>query len=233
MIAMLHKHLVVQVLKNDLAEDPSFRNRQQVSEGSVSATHFLHTYLCFIKCKRTVERNLAMIEHLAKALDTQQQAPNKKPVKAQDLVRLYEAVIQNLSEMPQLAGLEEDLGFRQETEAKVMFYKAWRCHYIARSFMAALKWPEAMALFQRATVYASKSKADKALSGEMCADAAKLVDEIEGRQFMAHANSILDTERGKETGGKGKKDITGKEDAKALVDRLDVYYEDPKLVKGT
>ena len=34
----------------------------------------------------------------------------KKPVKPQDLVRLYETIIQNLNDQPTLAGLEEDLG---------------------------------------------------------------------------------------------------------------------------
>ena len=48
----------------------------------------------------------------------------KKPVKPQDLVRLYDSVIQNYNDVPQLAGLEEDLALKQEMEAKVMHCKA-------------------------------------------------------------------------------------------------------------
>ena len=39
----------LQTLKDDLVEDPAFRNRQQTSEGPVSAIHFLHTYLTYMK----------------------------------------------------------------------------------------------------------------------------------------------------------------------------------------
>ena len=62
-----------------------------------------------------------------------EQEKTKKPVKAQDLVRLYESVIQNLNEMPQMAGLEDDLAFRQQIEVKVVFYKAFRLVSMARN----------------------------------------------------------------------------------------------------
>merc|ERR1712037_821608 len=52
---------------------------------------------------------------------------------------------------------------------------------------------------------------------------------IEGRQFVAHANSILETEATTEK--MAGLDLGGK-DAGPLVSRLDTYYEDPDLVKG-
>lgn len=39
----------IQLLRDDLIEDPAFRNRQQTSEGPVTAMHFLYTYLSYIK----------------------------------------------------------------------------------------------------------------------------------------------------------------------------------------
>ena len=39
----------IQVLRDDLLEDPAFRNRQQASEGPVTASHFLYTYLSYMK----------------------------------------------------------------------------------------------------------------------------------------------------------------------------------------
>jgi len=225
----------VQALKSDLAEDPAFRNRQQVSEGAVSASHFLHTYLSFIKCSRTVERSLSMITNMTEALEAGTAVggdTKKKPVRAQDLVRLYETVMQNLNEMPQLAGLEEDLAFRQEIEAKTVYYKACRCFFIAQAFMAARRWPEAMAMFQRATTYAVKAKGDKILQQDLKEDAKKLAESVESKQFMAHANSIIDDE----SKGKGKggivDEMTSEDEKKALFDRLELYYEDPKLSKG-
>merc|ERR1712088_1147832 len=50
-----------------------------------------------------------------------------------------------------------------------------------------------------------------------------------GRQFVAHANSILETEATTEK--MAGLDLGGK-DAGPLVSRLDTYYEDPDLVKG-
>ena len=157
----------IEVLRKDLMEDPAFRNRQQTNEGPVTPMHFLHTYLTFIKCSKTIERNLVMIESMKKIVSGEcPQQKGKKPVKPNDLVRLYENIIQNLKDMPNLAGLEDDLEFHHEIEAKTIFYKAARCYYIALSFMAAQKWAEAMALFQRVVVYANKAQQDKLLEGK-------------------------------------------------------------------
>ena len=84
----------------------------------------------------------------------------KKPIKPQDLVRLYETVIQNYNEIPQLAGLEEDLRLKQEMEANVLYCKAQKCYYIALTYLVTQKWAEARALFQRTTTYANKAKND-------------------------------------------------------------------------
>ena len=35
----------LQVLRDELLEDPEFRNRQQTGEGKVSTQHFLYTYI--------------------------------------------------------------------------------------------------------------------------------------------------------------------------------------------
>ena len=39
----------IQTLRDDLIEDPAFRNRQQATEGPVSPMHFLYTYLTYMK----------------------------------------------------------------------------------------------------------------------------------------------------------------------------------------
>jgi len=157
---------------------------------------------------------------------------DSKPAKPQDLVRLYETIISNLSELPTLAGLEDDLEFKQLVEAKVTFFKAWRCCFLAQAFLYAQKWPEAMALFQRATAYGNKANQDKMLEKSLRVEVPKLLEMIESRQFMAHANSILQGESAAkvEKGDKGK---AAADLAKLpLIDRLDEYYDDPDLVKG-
>ncbi len=166
----------------------------------MTTAHFLYTYLSFLKCTRTVDRNLEMATKMKENLerlgeneenDNPRGASAKKqqqrPTRPQDLVRykcakcwtgdlnacyvlqvrLYEAVIANLGEMPTLAGLEEDLKFAQEVQAKVVFFRAWRCLYIAQAFLAVQKWPEAMALFHRALTHARKAQQDPLLPEDL------------------------------------------------------------------
>jgi len=226
----------IEVLKKDLIEDPAFRNRQQTNEGPVTPMHFLHTYLIFIKCSKTIERNLVMIDSMKKVLNGEiPQQKGKKPIKPNDLVRLYENILQNLKDIPCLPGLEDDLEFHHENEAKATYYKAARCYYIALSFMAAQKWAESMALFQRVVVYANKAKNDKLLEASLRNEVIELLEAVEGRQFMAHANSILESEAAKAQGqdmSKNDKDDFNEISRKPLIDRLDTYYEDPNLTNG-
>ena len=77
----------------------------------------------------------------------------KKVVKAQDLVRMYENIIQSLGEIPCLAGLEDDENLAAVIEAEVVFYRAFRSYYIALAFIVSQKWSEAMAVFQRSMQY--------------------------------------------------------------------------------
>ena len=66
-----------------------------------------------------------MIEEMKQFINGEKQVEKgKKPIKPQDLVRLYDTVIQNYMDIPVLAGLEEDLALRQEMEAKVVYCKA-------------------------------------------------------------------------------------------------------------
>ena len=218
----------IQALKVELVEDPAYRNRQQTNEGPVSSMHFLLTYLTYIKCNKVIERNLAMISGMKEVLDGYvEQEKGKKPVKPQDLVRLFENIIQNLNDVKNLAGLDEDLEFHQKVEAEVNYYKSFRCYYIALSFMAGQRWPEAMALFQRVTVYTGKSLKDPSLSDKMKKETEELIEAVERRQFMAHANSILEVEAEKTTDQKSEAVARG-----MLIDRLDFYHEDPNLAKG-
>ena len=63
----------------------------------------------------------------------------------------------------------------------------------------------------------------------------ELLEAVEGRQFMAHANSILESEAAKAQGqdiSKNEKDDFNEISRKPLIDRLDTYYEDPNLTNG-
>jgi len=222
----------LQTLRDELIEDPTFRNRQQASEGPVAPVHFLYTYLTFMKSTKTIDRNYAMIEEMKSYINGEKEPEKgKKPIKPQDLVRLYDTVMQNYNDIPQLAGLEEDLALKQEMEAKIVCCKALKCYYIALTYLNGQKWPEARALFQRATIYANKAKNDTIVPDSMREGMKDLMQLIESKQFMAHANSILEAESNTTTNAGDKVDDADKS-AIPLIDRLDDYFEDPNLVSG-
>ena len=94
---------------------------------------------------------------------------------------------------------------------QVTAYKAFRSYYIAQAFISSQKWGEAMAVFQRSLKYSAEVMLQLSLQGSLTtlvfqakkapSQDASLVKElellekaIEGRQFVAHANSILETE---------------------------------------
>jgi len=82
----------------------------------------------------------------------QKPAEGKKTVKAQDIVLMYENMIQDLEEIPNLAGLEDE-SRAATNQSKITFYKSFRSYYFAQAFIASQKWGEAMAMFQRSLQY--------------------------------------------------------------------------------
>jgi len=221
----------LQALRDDLLEDPEFRARQQGGEGRVGSQHFLYTYLQYIRHQLTLGRNTVLVAGMRDQLSTgEKPAEGRKVVKAQDIVRMYENMIQNLGEMPGLAGLEEDEALAADIQAKITYYKSFRSFYIAQAFIASQKWGEAMAVFQRSLEYLAQARADPNIEKIHLAELDALEKAIEGKQFVAHANSILETEQA--TDKMSKLDIATVKSV-PLVERLDQYYEDPEVAKGS
>lgn len=68
--------------------------RGQPLEGKVSNQHYLHSYLMYLRLTKTIDRNLLMIEKLRQYLPGKHIADGHKVTKPQDLVRLYDIIIQ-------------------------------------------------------------------------------------------------------------------------------------------
>jgi len=150
----------LQALRDELLEDPDFRSRQQTGEGKVSTQHFLYTYLQYIRHNITLSRNSVLLSSMREQLDKgEKPTDGRKVVKAQDIVRMYENMIQSLGEITSLAGLEEDENLAADIEAEIIFYKAFRSYYIALAFIVSQKWAEAMAVFQRSLQYLAQVNA--------------------------------------------------------------------------
>ncbi|KAF4523038.1 hypothetical protein B566_EDAN012767 [Ephemera danica] len=215
----------ISLLRDELKNDPNFKVRSQAQSGPVSSLHYLYSYLMYIRLTRTVERNLLMVEGVHQALKSQDKESSEgRKAKPQDLTRLYEIILQNLSELQTLAGFEEDATFQQEVEAQIRAFRAFRCFYMAQTLVALKRWREAIALLQRAEEHASaanKKKPSPALASQL----QTLQSNIEGQKFSVHANSVLSDD---EVADPATRAVV--KNKKPLSDRLQEYCEDPALL---
>ncbi|KAK3709166.1 hypothetical protein RRG08_030846 [Elysia crispata] len=220
-----------QALRDALQEDAVFKAavRGQPIEGKVSNQHYLHSYLMYIRLNTTVERNLLMVEALEQSLPENSPEEGKKITKPQDLVRLYDIIIQNLSEIPNLHGVQDTSALEAEVEASVLGYKAFRSFYIARSYASAKKWKETLALYQRAL-----DNCKKAIAGwKQQPQTSKLKDiqsvevlqqQISGQMASCQAYSILDSSAA------GEQSFSSPvSDKRPLEERLDEYIPEKSL----
>lgn len=117
---------------------------------------FLLAYLSYIRLIRTLERNLCLVQQAKQNLsdesgvgDIGDNVAGKKSVRPQNLTRLYEIIAQNIIELQQIPGMENDKKYQDEINALSVAFKAFRCYYIADTLVTLFKWKEAVALYQR------------------------------------------------------------------------------------
>ncbi|KAK6754676.1 hypothetical protein RB195_013579 [Necator americanus] len=120
----------------------------------------IRSYLEFLKMLGTASRYLAMIEN----------TKSEKKSKPQDLLRLYDSVIEVYRELLQLPGVELDRNLTQAVSAKIEYYRAFRCHYMAAAYAALSRFGEAVALFERAL--------------QRCKGAKTLISKLKGNTYM-------------------------------------------------
>ncbi|XP_075701427.1 signal recognition particle subunit SRP68 [Rhinoderma darwinii] len=198
--------------------------------GKVSNLQYLHSYLSYIKLSTAIQRNESMASALQKALLCQPQ-PEEDGVRTprpQDLIRLYDIILQNLAELPQLPGLEEDQSFQKEIVLKTLVYKAYRCFFIAQSYVLVKKWSEALVLYDRVLKYAKEVQVqagNKKSNFKELPDVHELIKQVNAEKYSLQAAAILDsTDTTQEVSPAQTKEN------KPLLERLDNFCLDPSLV---
>uniref|UniRef100_T1J1Y0 Signal recognition particle subunit SRP68 n=1 Tax=Strigamia maritima TaxID=126957 RepID=T1J1Y0_STRMM len=217
----------IQVLRDELKNDPNFKLK--TIEGPISSLHFLHSYVVYIRLSKTIERNLLMIRGVKQQqMGSGDRAPDaKKANKPQELIRLYETIVQNYSEILQLPGVSEDTEFTQTLVARITAFKALRSYNIAQLFATNKKWLEAIALYERVQAYCKQALQNKnLLEKDLTCEVEDILKAVEGQKYSAHALSILGTDDVPEQTEK----VTAIVKKKPLYERLDEYYEDQNLV---
>uniref|UniRef100_A0A8C5FNJ5 Signal recognition particle subunit SRP68 n=1 Tax=Gadus morhua TaxID=8049 RepID=A0A8C5FNJ5_GADMO len=216
----------IQAVREELKAEKQRERGPDADTGKVSNLQFLHSYLSYIKLCTVVKRNESMAHTLQAKLKDPHNDENKRGPKPQDLIRLYEIILQSLAELSTLQGLEEDHTFQKEMALKTLVYKAYRCFFIAQSYVLVKKWSEALVLYERVLKYAKEvqSKAKSLHSFEL-PDVQELIAEVNAEKYSLQAAAILDTEEVNESPAERPvKDNT------PLCDRLETFRLDPALV---
>ncbi|KAL7825883.1 hypothetical protein SRHO_G00336210 [Serrasalmus rhombeus] len=218
----------IQAVREELRTDVKQRAGDSAESGKVSNLQYLHSYLTYIKLWTVVRRNESMAHALQAKLKEPQTDENKRGPRPQDLIRLYDIILQSLAELSTLQGLEEDHTFQKEVALKTLIYKAYRCFFIAQSYVLVKKWSEALVLYERVLKYAREvqSKA-KNLNNSLkdLPDVQELIAEVNAEKYSLQAAAILDKEDVAEAPVQQQvKDTT------PLSERLDTFRLDPSLL---
>uniref|UniRef100_A0A8C9L4C7 Signal recognition particle subunit SRP68 n=1 Tax=Pavo cristatus TaxID=9049 RepID=A0A8C9L4C7_PAVCR len=221
----------IQAVREDLKPDQKQREHSlEGDSGKVSNIQYLHSYLTYIKLSTAIRRNESMAKSLQKALLQQQRSEEdgKRTPRPQDLIRLYDIILQNLVELTQLPGLEEDKNFQKEIGLKTLVYKAYRCFFIAQSYVLVKKWSEALVLYERVLKYAGEVQAGAGAftnSLKELPDVQDLITQVNAEKYSLQAAAILDANDNHET-----ESPSQVKDGKPLSERFETFCLDPSLV---
>mmetsp|Transcript_17659 Transcript_17659/g.24537 ORF Transcript_17659/g.24537 Transcript_17659/m.24537 type:complete len:617 (+) Transcript_17659:36-1886(+) len=158
----------------------------------------LRNYVTNQKLTKTIERNLLMVESIEGRLFAKDD--QKRRSKPEDLVRVYETLIQNVNELEAnnpTPSTEEEKEAKKENAARLLAFKAYRCFYLALSYLQAAKWPESLALLDRAGTEVKNAQVHyddcKNPPKEDLQKLADISSKISGFKCETHAKGFLET----------------------------------------
>uniref|UniRef100_A0A803T941 Signal recognition particle subunit SRP68 n=1 Tax=Anolis carolinensis TaxID=28377 RepID=A0A803T941_ANOCA len=143
-------------------------------------------------------------------------------------LNFYFISLKNLAELPQLPGLEEDKSFLKEIGIKTLVYKAYRCFFIAQSYVLVKKWSEALVLYERVLKYANEVQIQAGTyenSLKELPDVQELITQVNAEKYSLQAAAILDADDSHET-----ESPSQVKDGKPLSERFETFCLDPSLV---
>lgn len=208
--------------------------------------------------QRTMERNQLLVNLAKSKLSRQQQGlredKGEKMTKPEELVRLFDILIQNATDLSDLAtsGRDrkaEEEAFAEELEVKSQGFQAERCFYVAKSYSLAGKRTEAYALYSRALGHADSAiQSYQRLKGSYVSavqELKELSNHCRTQRCLEHAMEVAEAGKIQDKLSKGVSAITLKDaekkvSTKYLLDILDSYQsavgsaeakETPHIVK--
>ncbi|KAA8531360.1 hypothetical protein F0562_006069 [Nyssa sinensis] len=186
--------------------------------------------------QRTIERNQLLVSIAKSKLSKSRDDKNEKVTKPEELVRLYDLLLQNTADLSDLVSSgrdrkPEEVAFAEECAFRSLVLRAERCFYLAKSYSSAGKRTEAYALYCRA-----QSLADTALKElqslttidqVMMKELKMLYDDCRSNSCIEHATGIMEEEKAPENLSNKISSIslagTEKKPEKFLMEKLDIY----------
>jgi len=107
---------------------------------------------------RRIQRNLMLVSSLRLRLENHGEE-RFVGGKYQDIVKLYDNVLQSLNEINDLSAVQNDINLSREIDSKIWYFKAWRTLYVASAYSARNKEWEAILLYERAREYNAQARA--------------------------------------------------------------------------
>lgn len=134
-------------IRNDLVAAGSAENVKDDLNG-------LDKAICAVLDQRTIERNLLLVS-IAKSKLNRQHDKNEKATKPEELVRLYDLLLQNIDHLSDLVTSTRDRKpeeeeFAAECAVKKIAFRAERCFYQAKSYSLSGQRDKAYLLYSRA-----------------------------------------------------------------------------------
>ncbi|THU46401.1 hypothetical protein C4D60_Mb09t04560 [Musa balbisiana] len=216
-------------IRNDLATAGNAENVKDDLNG-------LDKAVSAVLGQRTIERNQLLVAIAKSKFTKQRDDKGDKVTKPEELVRLYDLLIQNTSDLSDLVSSgrdrnPEEVALVEECVIKGTVFRAERCFYLAKSYSSAGKRAEAYLLFCHA-----RSLGDTALEKlqmtsnpdqTLIKDLKVLSNNCRSNSCIEHAAGIMEEEKIPEKLSKGVSTIslTGQEkkEDKVLLEMLDVY----------
>uniref|UniRef100_A0A0E0E3J0 Signal recognition particle subunit SRP68 n=1 Tax=Oryza meridionalis TaxID=40149 RepID=A0A0E0E3J0_9ORYZ len=211
-------------IRNDLASAGNAENIRDELNGLDKAVSAVLGF-------RTIERNQLLVSIAKSKFTKHRDEKNEKITKPEELVRLYDLLIQNTTDLTDLISSgrdknKEENTFIQEYELKSLAFRAERCFYLAKSYSSAGKRAEAYALFCHARSITDSAlqqltnSPDKALVQDLKA----LSDSCRSNSFIEHATGIMEEENVPERLSKGVSTLSlGERKEAFLLDMLESY----------
>lgn len=187
--------------------------------------------------QRTIERNQFLVVIAKSKFMKLREDKGEKITKPEELVRLYDLLIQNSTDLSDLVSSgrdrnPEEVAFTEEYVLKGFVFRAERCFYLAKSYSSAGKRAEAYLLFRHAQALADDAlqkfqKSDNIDKQAFVKELKTLSDNCRSNSCIEHAAGVMEEEKVPEKLSKGvsKISLTGheKKEEKFLLEMLDEY----------